>query len=195
MENLFFITSIIFLGCATYFHACVRCKSIYDKISSIIFFTASAIYAFMGLTYLDNPYFMIRAFRYLDWVITIPLLLYQFWFFLKRTKRHNFDLISLISLSFLMLIFGFLGEVNHLPKLTALTLGTIPTIGIFYILFKKSKPIDHRFFTSMAVLWSFYPIVYLLPETWFTLISWSIVDILAKVGSGLYIRKKKSLRF
>jgi bacteriorhodopsin len=195
MELVFFITSVIFLGCATYFHGFARSKNIFDKTSSLILFTASAIYAYMGLIYLNDPYSMVRVFRYLDWVITVPLLLYQFFLFIRIYHRNPFDLISLIGLSVLMLIFGFLGEINYLPKLIALTLGTIPAIGIFYILFKKSKPIDHKFFKSMAILWLFYPIVYLLPETWVTLVSWSVVDILAKVGAGLYIKKKKSFKF
>ena len=193
MEILFFSTSVIFLLMGSYFHIGTRYKTIYDKISTIIYFTASLIYATMGLLYLDNPYFMIRAFRYLDWVITIPLLLYQFYLFLHRNKRNPIDILTLIFLSFLMLMFGFLGEIHWMDKHLANVLGILPAIYMFYLIFSKSKKTDRSFFILMSTLWLFYPIVYLLEETNVTLVLWSIIDIITKIGTGLFIRHKKSI--
>lgn len=117
MVSVFFITSIIFLLSAFYFHHLVTPKKIYDKISAVILFTASTCYALMGLLYLDNPYIMIRALRYFDWFITVPLLVYQLYLFLDRRLRSKIDLYRTVIFSVLMLVAGLLGELNVIDKL------------------------------------------------------------------------------
>jgi len=115
------------------------------------------------------------------------------YWFLDRTKRKKEDLVILTILSTLMLSFGLFGELNYLSKVWADIIGSIFGMGIGYILFTKSKTKDRTFFITVGVLWLFYPIVYLIEETLVTLLLFSIVDVMAKLGTGFYIRKKKSL--
>ena len=193
MVSLFFITSIIFLVFGSYFHSFVKSKTLFDKISSLIYFTASVVYAFIGLIYLNSPYSMIRTFRYLDWFITVPLLLYQLYLFLDRRLKTQKDLILLIISSLGMLSFGLIGELGYLNKILANSLGSMFGAIIFYIWFAKCKKEDINFFIAVSILWLFYPIVYLIEESTLTLILFSLVDTFAKVGTGIFIRKKKSI--
>jgi len=193
MVSLFFTTSVIFLLFGSYFHMVVSPKGIYDKISSIILFTASACYALMGLLYLDNPYIMIRSIRYFDWFVTVPLLIYQLYWFLDRTRRNKRDMYKSIISAVLMLFFGLLGECGIMHKFIANIIGTGFYGYTFYILMSKCKKDDLRFFIITALLWLFYPIVYVIPETIYTLVSFSIVDVVVKIGTSLHIRYKKHI--
>ena len=193
MVSLFFTTSVIFLLCGSYFHMVVKNKQIYDKISSLILFIASACYALMGLLYIDNPYIMIRGIRYFDWFLTVPLLMYQLYWFLDRNLRHKGDLYRTIGFSILMLTFGLLGEIEILNKFIANIIGTAFYGAIFYTLISKSKKKDLKFFIITASLWLFYPIVYVINESLITLILFSLVDIGVKIGTSFYIRNKKHI--
>lgn len=169
----------------------VKPKKMYDKISSVILFIASSCYALMGLLYLDNPYVMIRTIRYFDWFITVPLLIYQLYWFLDRAQREKGDMYKSMLSATLMLFFGLLGECGILHKFIANVIGTGFYGYTFYALMSKCKKGDMKFFSITALLWLFYPIVYVIPESMYTLISFSIVDIIVKIGTSLHIRQKK----
>ena len=194
MVSLFFTTSLIFLIFASYFHMIVKPKKMYDTISSTILFLASGCYALMGLLYIGNPYIMIRSIRYFDWFLTVPLLIYQLYWFLDRNLRKKQDLYITIASSILMLVFGIAGECGVMDKFNANILGSIFYGFTFYTLISKCKKEDLKFFIVTAILWLFYPIVYLIPETIYTLVLYSMIDMVAKIGTSLHIRYKKHVK-
>lgn len=174
---------------AAYFHN--RVDSQFNRTTKGILFTASVVYSFMGFLYADNPDTVLRAWRYFDWFITVPLLLTELFLFLDKKLRKQSDLIITIGLSIIMLSFGLLGELNYVNKWIANIMGIIPAVGMFYILFKKT-PMEHlKFLKSVMLLWLFYPIVFMFDDNNLTIILFAIVDLTAKVGTAFYIKKQE----
>jgi bacteriorhodopsin len=89
--------------------------------------------------------------RYIDWVITTPIMLISlicYMIFLRGSSeshvnifsilRGNYAIIStIVILNALMLLFGYLGEVNVIPLIWGVLIGFIPFIIYFYIIYDK----------------------------------------------------------
>lgn len=189
METFLFITSAIFLASAGYFHN--RLDTEFNRTTKGILFTAGVVYTYMGLLYANNSDVVIRGWRYLDWFITVPLLITELYKFLDVKLRQQRDLVLAIVFALLMLGLGLLGELHYMNKWLANITGSIFGIGVFYILFRKIPKQHFKFLTTVAVLWSFYPIVYIIEDSVLTIISFSIVDLSAKVGTAFYIKYKE----
>ena len=190
MEPLLFITSLVFFLFTYYFYKKEE-QTFFTKTSRIILFTATVIYSFMGMLFANNPDTVIRLWRYLDWFITVPVLIYQMYFFLKEKYQTSKNLITLILSSIIMLFFGLLGELNILDKILSNTFGTVFMFLTFYLLLSKVKIGHKNFFMSICLLWLFYPTVYLFNDNILTIILFSITDLVAKIGSSLYIHSKE----
>ena len=191
IEILLFTTSSIFLASAGYFHN--KIDSVFNRKTKGILFTASVIYSFMGFLYSTNPDTVIRAWRYIDWFITVPLLLTELHLFLSPKIRKNKDLVLAVAFSIIMLSLGLLGELKYLDKIIANLVGSIFGIGVFYVYFKKIQKKHFRFLLTIAALWTFYPIVYVVNDSILTIALFSIVDLSVKVGTAFYISKQEKL--
>lgn len=189
MEILLFLTSAIFLASAGYFHN--RLDTIFNRTTKGILFSAAVVYSFMGFLYATNPDTVIRAWRYLDWLITVPLLLTELYLFLDKKLRKQKDLVLIIVLSIIMLVLGLLGELHYLNKWLTNLVGLLAMGGIFYILYKKISKQHIKFLTAVVILWLFYPIVYIVEDNILTIVLFSIVDLSAKVGTAFYIKNQE----
>lgn len=189
MEFVLFLTSFVFLVSTIYFHN--RVESEFNNKTKGILFTAAVTYSFMGLLFATNPDVVIRSWRYMDWFITVPLLLSELYLFLDNKTKNQKDLILTITFSLIMLGFGFLGELNYMNKWVSNILGSIAGVGIFYVLFKKIKKEHFKFLRVVAILWLFYPIVYVIQDSWWTILLFSLVDLTSKVGTAFYIKNQE----
>jgi bacteriorhodopsin len=93
----------------------------------------------------------ITAKRYMDWVITTPIMLISlvcYMIFLRGSGESNVDIfsilrensaviITIVLLNALMLFFGYLGEVNVIPVIWGILIGFIPFIIYFYMIYDK----------------------------------------------------------
>jgi len=159
-----------------------------------------------------------EAYRYVDWLLTVPLLLVETVAVLALAKKVQSQLlVRLIPASVLMIALGYPGEValEVAPKLVWGALSTIPFLYILYILFVElgkslgrqpagvAKEVRGLRLTLIAT-WGFYPISYLFPvigeltaNDWFTgadsfvlrQYGYSIADVTAKAVFGLVIYK------
>jgi bacteriorhodopsin len=169
---------------------------------------ASFAYSYLiGL--IKNPNFTnITIFRYLDWIVTTPLLLISFTLYLQYLKNKTptndkpndtandksaveldyVKLFSIVALNAIMLIFGFMGETGKINHLLGCFLGFIPFILMFYFIWKWYGAIGKNdiIFAIFIIVWSLYGVVYFLPNISKN-ISYNILDIIAKVGFGLLI--------
>ena len=164
-----------------------------------------------------------EAYRYVDWLLTVPLLLVETVAVLALAKKIQSQLlVRLVPASALMIILGYPGEVTAEigPKLVWGALSTIPFLYILWILFVElgksmgrqpagvAKEVRGLRLTLIAT-WGFYPISYLFPvfgewsgsDFWtgsgsFVLrqYGYSIADILAKAVFGLVIYKIARLK-
>lgn len=157
-----------------------------------------------------NPNFTnITIFRYLDWIVTTPLLLISFTLYLQYLKNKNtpsstldkssdkltsrveidyIKLFAIVALNAIMLIFGFMGETGRINHMLGCLLGFIPFIAMFYLIWKwyGAPGKNDMIFAIFLVVWSLYGVVYFLPSIPKN-ISYNMLDIIAKVGFGLLI--------
>ena len=161
-----------------------------------------------------------EAYRYVDWLLTVPLLLLETIAVLNLASGERKHLVSrLVPASALMIILGYPGEITAEvgPKMVWGALSTIPFLYILYILFVElTKSLAGqpgqvaatvaRLRLLLIATWGVYPISYLLPvimgadaaggATAFVgrQVGYTIADVLAKCLFGLTIYKIARLK-
>ncbi len=150
-----------------------------------------------------------EGYRYVDWFLTVPLLLVETIAVLALARSQARGLLlKLVPASAAMIALGYPGEISADTGTRLLwgTLSTIPFLYILYVLFVElSKSIDRQpaqvkhqismLRIALVGLWGVYPIAYLFPVFGFDgSTAWvlkqggyTIADILAKAAFGLAI--------
>lgn len=149
------------------------------------------------------------AYRYVDWLLTVPLLLVELILVMRLSRSETIRKgILLPVLAVLMIALGYPGEIATTDSVrwTFWVLSMIPFVIIVYQLVAglsdavSRQPAEARGLVSGArwltvVAWLFYPIVFLFPmlgfsggasET-FLQVGYSIADLVAKAVFGLLI--------
>ena len=161
-----------------------------------------------------------NAYRYVDWLLTVPLLLIELILVMNLSRAETISKSTRLgALAALMIILGYPGEIatDGGTRMLWGVLSMIPFLWIIFELFfglKKSianQPEDARGLVNTArwvtvLSWSFYPIVYFAGISGLgsgeakTVIEvgYTIADIVAKAGFGVLIymiavRKSQSL--
>ncbi len=152
-----------------------------------------------------------EGYRYVDWLLTVPLLLFEAVAVLALAPQIRKSLLlKLIPASALMIILGYPGEiaVDTATKTVWGVLSTLPFIYILYVLFvelskaAKNQPTQvgkdlNGLRWLLLATWGVYPISYLLPMlgiagadsfVW-RQVGYSLADVLAKCLFGLLIYK------
>ncbi|MEO1713203.1 MAG: bacteriorhodopsin-like [Bacteroidota bacterium] len=179
-------------------------------VSGLITFIAAAHYWYMRDYWVatgESP----TQFRYIDWILTVPLMCVEFYLILKAFGAKIGLLWKMIFYSTWMLVTGYLGE-SVFRDQSALW-GFISTIGYALILYEvwfgsakqlaasSNDPILQKAFSTLAwfllVGWAIYPIGYMAIETDGLLRSvidvknmdliYNIGDAVNKIGFGLVI--------
>ncbi len=149
------------------------------------------------------------AYRYVDWLLTVPLLVTELILVMKLPgKEGTAKSFRLATYAVLMIVLGYPGEnaTSSGTRLIWWSLSMIFFLLIQYELFFGLKaaiaqqPENARGMVSAAryitvITWLFYPIVYLFPllgisgasATVGVQVGYSIADVLAKAGFGLFI--------
>ncbi len=149
------------------------------------------------------------AYRYVDWLLTVPLLLVELILVMRLSRSETISKSFLLgTLAVVMISLGYPGEisVDGDSRWGWWALAMLPFIWIVYELFfglKKSiaeQPENARNWVNFArwltvASWSFYPIVYIFPMIGFTggnaetaiQVGYTIADIIAKAVFGLII--------
>jgi sensory rhodopsin len=102
-------------------------------VSALITFIAAVHYFYMRdfwATYGESP----TEFRYIDWILTVPLMCVEFYLILKAFGAKMGLLWKMIAYSLLMLVAGYLGETVFRDQ--SPLWGFISTIGYALILFE-----------------------------------------------------------
>ena len=150
-----------------------------------------------------------EAYRYVDWVVTVPLLLTELVLVLSiAAERRKSLLTKLVPYSAAMIALGYPGEISSdtTTKWIFWALSMVFFVLILATLFGElSKQIAaerpevqatlRNLRTVLLITWSFYPIAYLFPvllddaSLAFVLVNvgYAIADITAKAGYGLMI--------
>lgn len=149
------------------------------------------------------------AYRYVDWLLTVPLLLIELILVMKLSASDTFKKsVKLGGLAMLMILLGYPGEISDVSGTRWLwwSLSMIPFLVIVYELFvglKKAQeaqpPAAQKLVGIARYLvvgsWAFYPIVFLFPmlgieggtATTVVEVGYSIADMVAKAVFGVLI--------
>jgi len=155
-----------------------------------------------------------EGYRYVDWILTVPLLLVEVIAVLALAKAAASSLINrLVPAAVAMIALGYPGELSAdtNTKIIWGVLSTLPFLYILYVLFVElSKSLDRqpagvaatvgRLRMLLIATWGVYPIAYLLPiidaagaasaEAFVNRqIGYTLADVAAKCVFGLTIYK------
>ena len=152
-----------------------------------------------------------EAYRYVDWLLTVPLLLVEVIAVLALTREVSRSLIMrLVPASAAMIALGYPGEISSDQNTQVLygVLSTIPFLYILYVLFVElSKSLDRqpagvaetvgRLRLLLIATWGVYPIAYIFnivgdasSSSFVTVqVGYTMADVLAKCVFGLTILK------
>lgn len=158
----------------------------------------------------DGPGFN-EGYRYVDWLLTVPLLLFETIAVLALAPQIRKSLLlKLIPASALMIALGYPGEIATDTASKAIwgALSTIPFLFILYVLWvqlgksMKTQPEQVRKDLNglrllLLATWGVYPIAYMFPMLGIEgadsfvarQVGYSIADVLAKCLFGLLIYK------
>ena len=184
-------------------------------VSGLITFIAAVHYYYMrgyNLETGDSPTF----FRYVDWILTVPLMCVEFYLITKKAGAKIGLLWKLIFASLVMLVTGYIGEV--LDREGSVLWGVISGAAYFYIVylvwFGEVAKLAQNAGTQVAkatkilgwfvlVGWAIYPLGYILgtPGGLFGIqlvsdattalkamdLVYNIADAINKIGFGLVI--------
>jgi bacteriorhodopsin len=152
-----------------------------------------------------------RAYRYVDWLLTVPLLLIELILVMRLSRAETVSKsLKLGGAAALMILLGYPGEVSGGIDSTRMIFGVLSMIPFLYIVYSlysslgeaiERQPEGVRGLVRLArnltvVAWFFYPIVYFLPfaismdgGTSIAVIElgYTIADITAKAVFGLVI--------
>jgi bacteriorhodopsin len=132
----------------------------------------------------------ITELRYVDWMITTPLILLGVVLF--YTMGHgpvNYKLFSsIVALNWAMLGSGYLGEIGKIEKETATALGFVFLIALGALIFLYCIPSGKSYavFSIFAVLWSMYGVAYMFDEENKN-IAYNVLDVMAKALFGVVL--------
>lgn len=179
-------------------------------VSGLITFIAAAHYWYMRDYWVANGTSPTQ-FRYIDWILTVPLMCVEFYLILQAFGARIALMWRLIAYSVFMLVTGYLGE-SVFRESSALW-GFISTLGYLAILYEiwigparklaqgSNDPALQSAFNSLGwfvlVGWAIYPIGYMAIETDGLLrnviavknmdLIYNIGDAVNKIGFGLVI--------
>lgn len=103
-------------------------------VSGLITFIAAVHYYYMRGYNLDtgeSPIF----FRYVDWILTVPLMCVEFYLITKKAGAKSGLLWQLILASVVMLVTGYIGEAIYGKETQSWIWGLISGIAYFYIVY------------------------------------------------------------
>lgn len=219
----FFVGSMAMMAAAAFFFLSL---SQFDRhwrtsvlVSGLITFIAAVHYFYMRdywETNLESPTF----FRYVDWMLTVPLMCVEFYLILKIAGAKQSLMWKLILFSVIMLVTGYFGEAVY-PEQAALW-GGISAVAYFLIVYEiwlgSAKKLAvaaggdvlyaHKILCWFVLVgWAIYPLGYMLgTDGWYTSILgsgsvdvvYNIADSINKIGFGLVIYslavKKQEIR-
>ncbi|HAV13791.1 MAG TPA: hypothetical protein DCX06_09940 [Opitutae bacterium] len=178
-------------------------------VSSVILFIAAMNYYYMKDWYAASVQGGLASFptsfRYIDWVLTTPLMLVKFPLLLGLGQKGQSFMNKLIVLDLIMIIFGFFGEILiDQPTLhyAFFAVGVLSWVGILYLLLSATSNLPERFSPTVRscvkvmvgfvlIGWSIYPLGYILPSFGFPQdvreLVYNVGDIINKVGLAIVV--------
>lgn len=179
-------------------------------VSGLITFIAAVHYFYMRdywAANMESPTF----FRYVDWILTVPLMCVEFYLILKVAGAKKSLMWKMIFFSVVMLVTGYFGEAVYNTGSGPAVWGAISGAAYFYIVYEiwlgSAKKLAvaaggdvlqaHKILCWFVLVgWAIYPLGYMMgTEGWYNSIFprgsidvvYNIADAINKIGFGLVI--------
>ncbi|MBN09032.1 MAG: rhodopsin [Flavobacteriaceae bacterium] len=177
-------------------------------VSGLITFIAAVHYWYMREYYIEtgtSPTF----FRYVDWILTVPLMCVEFYLILKAAGAQKSLMWKMIWLSTVMLVAGYVGE--SIDPANAQLWGLLAGLAYFWVVYEiwlggasklaaSAGGAVHKAHKALCwfvlVGWAIYPIGYMAgTEGWYSGIFggldmdviYNVGDAINKIGFGLVV--------
>ena len=175
-------------------------------VSGLITFIAAVHYYYMRDANVSGA--DVTFFRYLDWILTVPLMCVEFYLILAKAGATKKLMWQLIGLSTVMLVAGYIGETGDSPVLYGTISGIAYFIMVGMLWLGSPKALAEKAGGSVLeaynalcwfilVGWSIYPIGYMIgTDGWYDFVDaipldmdvvYNIGDAINKIGFGLVI--------
>lgn len=212
----FFIGTMAMMAAAAFFF--MEMRNMEDKwktsilVSGIITFIAAVHYYYMR-DYFTETQTSPTFFRYVDWMLTVPLMCVEFYLITKKAGAKTSLLWKLIMASVVMLVTGYFGEA--VDRGNSVMWGVLSGAAYFYIAYliwfgevaklaESAGPAVAKATRILAwfvlVGWAIYPLGYIIgtpgglfgafgsadPNPWMDVV-YNIGDAVNKIGFGLVI--------
>ena len=175
-------------------------------VSALVTFIAAFHYFYMREVWVatgDTP----TDFRYIDWLLTVPLLMIEFYLILAAiTKVSGGIFWRLLIGTLIMLVPGYMGEAGYLNSTVGFIIGMVGWVFILYEIFfgeaskvaaSQAPAAVQKSYSLMkwtvTVGWSIYPIGYFFgylaggTDVGTLNIVYNLADVLNKIAFGLFI--------
>ena len=146
------------------------------------------------------------VYRYIDWLITVPLQIIEFYLILRVCTNVSSGLFwKLLGASLVMLIAGFLGEIGSAPAWPAFIVGMAAWLYIIWEVFSgeagklnasSGNAAAQSAFSTIRLIvtvgWAIYPLGYILgvgsnPDMANANLIYNLADFINKIAFGLAI--------
>lgn len=140
-------------------------------------------------------------FRYIDWILTVPLMCVEFFLILNAVQKVSSGiLVRLLAGSIIMLVFGYLGEAGFMDYWVGFWIGMVGWAIVLYEIFlgaaskvsaASASPSLKSAFNALRLFaligWTIYPIGYVMQDPGSLNVVYNIADAVNKIGWGLVI--------
>ncbi|GAC1604435.1 MAG: bacteriorhodopsin-like [Acidimicrobiales bacterium] len=167
-----------------------------------IFNSWVSAYHIVGGHYLPTGLPFNEGYRYVDWLLTVPLLLAEMVVVLRLpSKRSRSMLTKLIGAAVLMIVLGYPGQIAPVHSTSRTIWAVASTVFFVYILYvlvvELGRSLDRQgahvrsLVNALRIVllasWGFYPVAYLLPSlvsgasgVVISQVGYSVADVIAK---------------
>lgn len=178
-------------------------------LSGVILTIAAINYFYMKNIYLggleSGAAVFPTEFRYIDWFLTVPLMLIKFPVLLGLGPKGRHFLMILVTLAILMIVTGLVGELNpndNVIHYGTFGVGCVAWLLIVALLFfalsdlpDEVDPVTQRAIRHMSLFvligWSIYPVGYLAPAFGLPAdmreLLYNVGDLINKIGLALFV--------
>ena len=146
----------------------------------------------------------ITKYRYYDWALTTPTMLFTYSMFMLITQKKEGDeahdlwtlvksekyvLAGIFLLDWSMLYFGYMSETGAMDTKIAVSLGFIPFILMFYVIYEryaKHTSVGNKTFIFFTVVWGLYGLAALTSYK-VKNVMYNILDLFSKNFFALFL--------
>jgi len=142
----------------------------------------------------------ITHYRYYDWIITTPSMLFTYCMyliyiadekasFMDAVQSNSFLLTLIFLLNTLMLFFGYIAERGMISYVTGAFFGFLPFFAMFYLIyenFAKTSTMGQYTFWYFSSVWGLYGIASMLSYSYKNTM-YNILDLLSKNFFGIFL--------